>query len=105
MANIKWRFQCSGLLQKIKKYITWKLAQIKLTIQSLTYNEHMSQSYAVDFLLEPIFWVVDNFASYLGKVFVFCVTVLTAAVVIIAYWIGLPFCYISWISSSWNNYL
>lgn len=28
----------------------------------------MSQSYAIDVLLEPIFWFVDNFAKYLGKV-------------------------------------
>ncbi|CAH0746029.1 unnamed protein product [Diatraea saccharalis] len=42
-------------------------------------------------MLEPIFWFVDNFASCLGKVFVFCVSVLTAAVVLIAYWVGLPY--------------
>ncbi|XP_038216863.1 palmitoyltransferase ZDHHC16B isoform X2 [Zerene cesonia] len=51
----------------------------------------MSRSYAVDCLLEPIFWFVDNFAGSLGKVFVFCVTVLTSSVVAIAYWIGLPY--------------
>lgn len=48
--------------------IKWRIAQASLTIQSLTYNEHMSQSYAIDFMLEPIFWFVDNFAQYLGRV-------------------------------------
>ncbi|XP_014369857.2 palmitoyltransferase ZDHHC16 [Papilio machaon] len=91
MAIINWRFQWRGISPNIKKYIIWKLAQIRLTIQSLTYNEHMSQSYVIDCLLEPIFWIVDNFAGNLGQVFVFCVSVLTAAVVFIAYWIGLPF--------------
>lgn len=51
-----------------RDYIVWKYAQAVLTARSLTYNEHMSQSYAIDFLLEPIFWFVDNFANYLGKV-------------------------------------
>ncbi|XP_030031875.1 palmitoyltransferase ZDHHC16B isoform X2 [Manduca sexta] len=51
----------------------------------------MSQSYAIDFMMEPIFWFVDNFAKYLGKVFVFCVTILTSLVVVIAYWVGLPY--------------
>ncbi|CAG4929542.1 unnamed protein product [Parnassius apollo] len=88
---IKWRFRCRGVFHRIKEYITWKIAQVKLTIRSLTYNEHMGQSYVVDCLLEPIFWFVDNFACYLGKVFVFCVTILTTAVVLIAYWVGLPY--------------
>ncbi|CAH0578086.1 unnamed protein product [Chrysodeixis includens] len=89
MVVIKWRFQ--GLFRRIKGYIIWQISQGSLTIQSLTYNDHMSQSYAIDFMLEPIFWFVDNFAQYLGKVFVFCVTVLTSTVVMIAYWVGLPY--------------
>lgn len=51
-----------------RKLILWKLSQAILTVRSLTYNEHMSQSYAIDILLEPIFWIVDNFAKFLGKV-------------------------------------
>ncbi|XP_075990773.1 palmitoyltransferase ZDHHC16 [Anticarsia gemmatalis] len=89
MVVIKWRFQ--GVFRRMKGYLQWKLSQASLTIRSLTYNEHMSQSYAIDFLLEPIFWFVDNFAKHLGRVFVFCVTVLTTAVVLIAYWVGLPY--------------
>lgn len=46
----------------------WKYAQTVITVKSLTYNEHMSYGYAVDCLLEPIFWFVDNFAASLGKV-------------------------------------
>lgn len=51
-----------------RRYVTWKISQASLTFYSLTYNKHMSQSYAVDCLLEPIFWFVDNFAGYLGRV-------------------------------------
>ncbi|KAJ8737127.1 hypothetical protein PYW07_000398 [Mythimna separata] len=89
MVIITWRFQ--GLFRRLKENILWKISQGLLSVRSLTYNEHMSQSYAIDFLLEPVFWFVDNFAQYLGKVFVFCVTVLTSAVVAIAYWVGLPY--------------
>ncbi|KAJ0183784.1 hypothetical protein K1T71_000207 [Dendrolimus kikuchii] len=91
MVVIKWKFHCKGFFQKIRGFIMWKISQAVLTGHSLTYNEHMSQSYAIDVLLEPIFWFVDNFAKYLGKVFVFCVTILTSAVVAIAYWVGLPY--------------
>ncbi|XP_048005288.1 palmitoyltransferase ZDHHC16 [Leguminivora glycinivorella] len=91
MAVIKWRLKWREIFPRIRDYFGCKYAQLALTARSLTYNEHMSQSYAVDFMLEPIFWFVDNFASYLGRVFVFCVTVLTTAVVAIAYWVGLPY--------------
>lgn len=33
----------------------------------------MSQSYVIDCLLEPIFWIVDNFAGNLGQVSIWCV--------------------------------
>ncbi|XP_068618220.1 palmitoyltransferase ZDHHC16B isoform X2 [Battus philenor] len=67
MVTIKWRFQWRGIFRKIRDYISWKLAQITLTIRSLTYNEHTNQSYITNVLLEPIFWIVDNLACYLGK--------------------------------------
>ncbi|XP_045784844.1 palmitoyltransferase ZDHHC16 isoform X2 [Maniola jurtina] len=91
MVVVQWRFHWRDLFRNIKGYIAWKVLQVALTFYSLTYNIHMSQSYVVDCLLEPIFWFVDNFAGYLGKVFVFCVTFLTTAVVVIAYWLGLPY--------------
>lgn len=54
-----------------REYIVWKYTQAVLTMRSLTYNEHMSHGYAVDCMLEPIFWFVDNFAASLGKVSIF----------------------------------
>ncbi len=41
---------------------------IKLTIQSLCYNHHMTSGYLVDTLLEPMFWFVDHFTHVLGPV-------------------------------------
>lgn len=35
---------------------------------SLTYNHHLNQSYAADVALEPIIWIVDNYAHFLGRV-------------------------------------
>ncbi|XP_055381447.1 palmitoyltransferase ZDHHC16 [Condylostylus longicornis] len=67
-----------------------KINTFKLCIRSLTYNEHMNQSYASDVCMEPIFWFVDNYTHLLGPFFVCGVAVLTAAVVYICYWIGLP---------------
>ncbi|KAG7313572.1 hypothetical protein JYU34_000723 [Plutella xylostella] len=91
MVLIKWRFNCRAILWQIISHCSWKISQASLTARSLTYNRLMNRSYVVDILLEPIFWIVDNFSKYLGKVFVFCVTVLTTAVVCIAYWLGLPY--------------
>lgn len=91
MVVITWNFRYRVFFRKLRDHIQWQFSQTLLTLRSLTYNEHMSQNYAIDILLEPIFWIVDNFAKYLGKVFVFCVSVLTTAVVIIAYWVGLPY--------------
>ncbi|XP_045509392.1 palmitoyltransferase ZDHHC16B [Colias croceus] len=91
MVTIRCRVKWREIYQRVRDYIVWKYQQILLTFHSLSYNAHMSRSYAVDCLLEPIFWFVDNFSGSLGKVFVFCVTVLTSAVVAIAYWIGLPY--------------
>ncbi|XP_072931082.1 palmitoyltransferase ZDHHC16 [Epargyreus clarus] len=91
MVVIKWRCRWREGFSRIRDYISGKVQATALTVRSLTYNEHMNQSYAIDILLEPIFWFVDNFASYLGKVFVFCVSILTSAVVFVAYWVGLPY--------------
>lgn len=41
--------------------------------------------------MEPIFWFVENFTACLGPVFVVMVSILTACIVCIAYWIGLPY--------------
>lgn len=35
---------------------------------SLTYNHHLNQSYVADVALEPIIWIVDNYAHFLGRV-------------------------------------
>lgn len=70
----------------------------------------MSQSYAADVALEPVIWIVDNYAHFLGRVsvefllpkaqysllspsqfFVVGVATLTSAVVYIAHRIGLPY--------------
>lgn len=51
----------------------------------------MDNSYAADVCMEPLFWFVDNSTYAIGPFFVIAVVVLTASVVFIAYWLGLPY--------------
>ncbi|XP_063980173.1 palmitoyltransferase ZDHHC16 isoform X1 [Diachasmimorpha longicaudata] len=58
---------------------------------TLFYNDFMSWGYACDIVMEPICWFVENFTAVLGPILVAMVTTLTAAIVYIAYYIGLPY--------------
>jgi len=70
----------------------WKaLSHAKLVFLSLFYNHHMSWSYAFDTVLEPLFYLVDNFAKVLGPIFVAGAVLMTSAVVAISYRHGLPY--------------
>lgn len=89
MSRIQWRLK--EFPKKLLNCIRFRYQYSVQCIRSLTYNHHMSQSYASDVCLEPIFWFVDNFTHLLGPFFVFAVVCLTSAVVIICYWIGLPY--------------
>ena len=46
------------------------LSHGRLVFLSLFYNSHLSWSYAFDTVLEPLFYLVDNFAKVLGPIFV-----------------------------------
>ena len=46
------------------------LSHGRLVFLSLFYNSHLSWSYAFDTALEPLFYLVDNFAKVLGPIFV-----------------------------------
>ena len=67
------------------------LSHAKLVFLSLFYNSHLSWSYAFDTVLEPLFYLVDNFAKVLGPIFVAGAVLMTSAVVAIAYRHGLPY--------------
>ncbi|XP_050497182.1 palmitoyltransferase ZDHHC16B [Diabrotica virgifera virgifera] len=89
MITIHWTFK------KIPLYICCIIKTLfqrcHLTCRSLTYNNFMDQSYVADVCMEPMFWFVDNFTYALGPIFVIAVVGLTASVVVIAYWIGIPY--------------
>ncbi|XP_046658649.1 palmitoyltransferase ZDHHC16-like isoform X2 [Homalodisca vitripennis] len=73
---------------------------LKLCFFSLFCNVHLDQSYAADVVMEPMIWFVDNFTKCLGPLFVACVVTLMSAVIVISYWIGLPYwwernCYVT----------
>lgn len=61
-------------------------------IKSLMFNQHLSQGYVADVLMEPLIKVLDGkfFRKVLGPLFVVVVIVLTSIYVFICYWIGLP---------------
>jgi palmitoyltransferase len=42
--------------------------KVVITLKSLFYNSHCTCNYAVDTLLEPIFWFIDNYVHYFGPV-------------------------------------
>ncbi|XP_030756014.1 palmitoyltransferase ZDHHC16B [Sitophilus oryzae] len=63
----------------------------RITYLSLTYNHFMDASYMADVCMGPMFWFVDTFTHAIGKLLVAAVISLTASVIFIAYWIGIPY--------------
>lgn len=89
MVKVHWKIH--HIPKSLYKKIREKCYKCRHTIRCLTYNHFMDQSYTADVCMEPIFWFVDNFTYALGPLFVVAVVLLTASVVGIAYWIGLPY--------------
>ncbi|XP_022902518.1 palmitoyltransferase ZDHHC16 [Onthophagus taurus] len=88
MVTFRWRtYKFSQLLN----YIIHLAQKCVYTTKSLTYNNCLDQNYAADVCMEPMFWFVDNFTNTIGPIFVVVVAGLTASVVVIAYYIGLPY--------------
>ena len=75
----------------MKRKLLQKLNLLKISVLSLTYNEHLSWNYVFDTLIEPAIWFVDSFTKFLGPLFVTGVIILTFSVVFIAWYVGLPY--------------
>lgn len=89
MTKIRWSLTRAP--KAIKLAVKQKWFQFQIVVKSLFYNHFLDWGYACDVLMEPMFWFVDNFAAWLGPLFVVMVVLLTASIVTIAYWIGLPY--------------
>ncbi|XP_046623458.1 palmitoyltransferase ZDHHC16B isoform X1 [Neodiprion virginianus] len=89
MSNIRWSF--GGAPTALRLGVKKKWFRLQIVVKSLFYNHFLDWGYVCDVLMEPMFWFVDNFAGWLGPLFVVMVTLLTASIVAIAYWIGLPY--------------
>ena len=82
-----------------KRSNTWrthfwsKVSLLKVTFHSLFYNEHVDTGYAIDTMMEPMFWFVDNFTKSLGPIFVVLVIFTLFIYVSIAWIVGFPFWY------------
>ena len=48
-----------------------KYKKFVLTMKTLFYNDLADTSYIMETMLEPMFWIVDNFAKVLGPVSIF----------------------------------
>ncbi|XP_066991490.2 palmitoyltransferase ZDHHC16A isoform X2 [Anabrus simplex] len=88
MVQIKWKI--TSIPKAIRTSLRWQWQKSRLTFFSFFYNHFTDFTYVVDVCMEPVFWFVDNFTKFLGPVFVICVCGLTASVVVIAYWLGVP---------------
>ncbi|XP_012261316.2 palmitoyltransferase ZDHHC16B isoform X2 [Athalia rosae] len=89
MSNLRWSL--TGAPRAVKLGIKRNWFKFQIVVKSLFYNHFLDWGYVCDVLMEPMFWFVDNFAAWLGPLFVVMVTLLTASIVVIAYWIGLPY--------------
>ncbi|KAB0801426.1 hypothetical protein PPYR_05780 [Photinus pyralis] len=89
MVTIRWKIR--KFPYNIYRSIRSSFQKFYYTFRSLTYNHYMDQSYAADVCMEPLVWFVDNFTHTIGPLFVVAVICLTASVVGIAYWIGIPY--------------
>lgn len=64
MAKIQWSLAKAPSVIRIGLKQRWWRLQI--VMKSLFYNEFLNWSYACDILMEPMFWFVENFTSFLG---------------------------------------
>ncbi|XP_014477873.1 PREDICTED: probable palmitoyltransferase ZDHHC16 isoform X3 [Dinoponera quadriceps] len=89
MARIRWSLtKVPKILRVSLKRRLWRF---QIAFKSLFYNDFLDWSYACDILMEPLFWFVENFTACLGPAFVGMVILLTASIVYIAYYVGLPY--------------
>lgn len=64
MAKIQWSLAKAPSVLKVSLKQRWWRLQI--IFKSLFYNDFLNWSYACDILMEPMFWFVENFTSFLG---------------------------------------
>nr|CAD7568259.1 unnamed protein product [Timema californicum] len=89
MVRVTWKL--TSIPQTLRNSIRCQWRNWKITYNTFFYNHFMDHGYFADVCMEPMFWFVDNFTKFLGPFFVFSVCGLTASVIVIAYWIGLPY--------------
>ncbi|CAH1969967.1 unnamed protein product [Acanthoscelides obtectus] len=89
MITVHWTIR--RIPESLHDFVKTFFRKCHITFRSLTYNYFLDQSYAADVCMEPMFWFVDNFTYAIGPLFVVAVVALTASVVSIAYWIGIPY--------------
>ncbi|XP_037068015.1 palmitoyltransferase ZDHHC16-like [Pollicipes pollicipes] len=68
-----------------------RISLVPYSLKTLCGNIYLDWDYAFDTLMEPLFWMVDNFAKAIGPIFVCMVFLLTGLFMYVAYTIGVPY--------------
>lgn len=79
--------------RRCKRWLTQRVSWWGLLYHTLCYNYFTTWMIMFETAMEPMFWIVDRFAKYLGPIFVTLVVVMTTSVVTIFYVCLLPHVY------------
>ncbi|CAG5118143.1 unnamed protein product [Candidula unifasciata] len=83
MAQVQWKvFECP---RRLKAKMCWFLESFRLIYMSLCYNQFTTWNSIIDTAFEPMFWIVDHTAHYIGVIMVTMVVLLTTMVVMVFY--------------------
>lgn len=85
MRILKWRVNVCHWADKLRHYLNLHCQMIKLTLLSLCYNAFMSPNLMLETAMEPVFWIVDHFARYMGPILMCLVLTFSLAGVIMFY--------------------
>ncbi|XP_059152933.1 palmitoyltransferase ZDHHC16-like [Physella acuta] len=83
MALVQWRIYAFPKRLQLKLHEC--LQSVRIIFLSLCYNQFTSWNTAMDTAFEPMFWVVDHTARYMGPIMVTMVVLLTTLVVMVFY--------------------
>ncbi|GAB1600488.1 palmitoyltransferase ZDHHC16-like [Argonauta hians] len=101
MKVLRWRINICRWATNFRISFKTTCDFIKLMFFSLCYNAFTSPSLAMETAMEPVFWLVDRFAKYMGRILMFVVFFLCSIGIAIFYIIMIP----RYISYGWHWFL
>lgn len=101
MKVLRWRINICQWASNLRLSLNTTCDLIKLMYFSLCYNAFTSPSLILETALEPVFWIVDHFAKYMGPILMFIVFTLCSIGLVIFYVIMIP----RYLSYGWHWFL